>query len=220
MIRGRTLFHLGSTLFLSSVILGGIGCAKKQLSSSTGDQSMTTQGRTPVEAIQPDRIASIEPPADNRPLRNQAARADQAPSPGTGGGQPSVNASSSQDIASLNNRPGVAQTSSGIGDIFFDFDQYTIRIDAQQMLEQNGQWMRTESGKSLLIEGHCDERGTLAYNLVLGEKRAKSAKRYLENLGIASSRLYTTSYGEVKPSCTEHNENCWKFNRRAHFVVQ
>lgn len=220
MIKGRTLSRLWSALFLSCVLLGEIGCASKQLSSSTSDQSMTTQGQTPVEAIQPDRIASIEPPADNRPLQRQAARTEQVPSPAPGGGQPSSSAIASQDIASHNNRSGVAQTSSGIGDIFFDFDQYTIRIDAQQMLEQNGQWMRTESGKSFLIEGHCDERGTLAYNLVLGEKRAKSAKRYLENLGIASSRLYTTSYGEVKPSCTEHNESCWKYNRRAHFVVQ
>ena len=80
--------------------------------------------------------------------------------------------------------------------------------------------MRNTSGKSLLIEGHCDERGTLAYNLVLGEKHARSAKRYLESLGIPSFRLHTTSYGEVKPSCKEHNEGCWKYNRRAHFVMQ
>lgn len=68
------------------------------------------------------------------------------------------------------------------------------------MLERNGQWLRNTSGKSLLIEGHCDERGTLAYNLVSGEKRVLSARRYLESLGIASFRLHTTSYGEVKPS--------------------
>jgi peptidoglycan-associated lipoprotein len=113
-----------------------------------------------------------------------------------------------------------ALDSTGIGDIYFDFDQYSIRTDARSVLERNGQWIRNVSSKSLLIEGHCDERGTLAYNLVLGEKRAKSAKRYLENLGISPTRLHTTSYGEVKPACNEHNEDCWKYNRRAHFVVQ
>jgi peptidoglycan-associated lipoprotein len=71
-----------------------------------------------------------------------------------------------------------------------------------------------------LIEGHCDERGTLAYNLVLGEKRAKATKRYLEDLGIPASRLITTSYGKEKPFCKDHNEGCWSKNRRAHFVVQ
>ena len=100
------------------------------------------------------------------------------------------------------------------------FDQYTVRSDAQATLERNAQWILRESDKSVLIEGHCDERGTLAYNLVLGEKRAHSAKRYLENLGIPASRLQITSYGEVRPSCKEHNEGCWKYNRRAHFVAR
>lgn len=215
MLQGRTLFHLWSALFLSSLILGGTGCTAKQLASTTGDQSTTTRGRTPVEAVQPDQIASVEKPGDSRPLQSQGPRADQVPSLVPGGGRTSSGAATSQDTPS-----GMAQGSSGLGDIFFDFDQYTIRIDAQHILERNGQSMRSESGTSLLIEGHCDERGTLAYNLVLGEKRAKSAKQYLENLGIPSSRLHTTSYGEVKPSCAEHNENCWKYNRRAHFVLQ
>jgi peptidoglycan-associated lipoprotein len=108
----------------------------------------------------------------------------------------------------------------GLSDIFFDFDRYNIRTDAQSVLEGDARWLRNEQRKSLLIEGHCDERGTLAYNLVLGEKRAKSAKRYLEDLGIPGSRIQTTSYGEVRPFCKDHNEGCWSKNRRDHFVVQ
>jgi peptidoglycan-associated lipoprotein len=215
MIRGRTALCLWTALALSGVMLGEVGCASKQLSSSSGDQSMTTKGQAPTEAIQPDRVASIEPPADNKTSRIQEARTNQIPPTTPGSGLPSSNAASLSDKSSVN-----APDSTGIGDIYFDFDQYNVRADAQPVLERNGQWMRNESGKSLLIEGHCDERGTLAYNLVLGEKRAKSAKRYLENLGIPSSRLHTTSYGEVKPACKEHNEGCWKYNRRAHFVMQ
>ena len=176
---------------------------------------MTTKGQTPAETVQPDRIASIEPPAESGVSRTQETRTNQISSQSPGSTLPS------KSPASLHDRDSVmTPDSTGIGDIYFDFDQYNIRTDAQSVLERNGQWMRNASGKSLLIEGHCDERGTLAYNLVLGEKRAESAKRYLENLGISSSRLHTTSYGEVKPSCKEHNEGCWKYNRRAHFVMQ
>lgn len=211
----RTLLPLWTALGLSGLILSGVGCANKQLSSSSGDQSMTTKSQPQAESIQPDRIASIEPPADNRPLQSQEARNNQVPSATQAGGHPSSGMTSLQETT-----PTRSPNGSGLRDIYFDFDQYNIRTDAQSALEDNGQWMRRESGRSILIEGHCDERGTLAYNLVLGEKRAKSAKRYLENLGIPSSRLHTTSYGEVKPSCKEHNEGCWKYNRRAHFVVQ
>lgn len=211
----RTLLYLWTVLSLSSLILGVAGCANKQLSSSAGDQAMTTKDQTPAETIRPDRIASIEPPAESGVSRTQETRTNQISSQAPGNTIPSNNPASLHDKDSV-----MIPDSTGIVDIYFDFDQYSLRPDAQSVLERNGQWVRNASGKSLLIEGHCDERGTLAYNLVLGEKRAKSAKRYLENLGISSSRLHTTSYGEVKPSCKEHNEGCWKYNRRAHFVVQ
>ena len=94
-----------------------------------------------------------------------------------------------------------------------------IRRDAQPVLEANAGWIKSH-GKSILIEGHCDERGTLAYNLVLGEKRARSAKRYLEDLGVSASRLKIISYGEVRPLCKDYEETCWRRNRRAHFAPQ
>lgn len=211
----RTLLYLWTTLSLSGLILGRAGGASKQLPSGAGDQSMTTKGRAPFQTVQPDRVASIEPPAETGLSRTQEARTNQIPSQTPGSILPSKNPASLQDRDSA-----MTPAPPGIGDIYFDFDQYHIRTDAQPVLERNGQWMRNASGKSLLIEGHCDERGTLAYNLVLGEKRAQSAKGYLESLGIPSFGLHTTSYGEVKPSCKEHNEGCWKYNRRAHFVMQ
>jgi len=211
----RTLLYLWTALSLIGLIFGMAGCANKQLSSSAGDQSVTTKGQALAETVQPDRIASIEPPAESGLSRTQEARTNQIPSQAPGSIFPSNNAASLRDKGSVN-----TPDSTGIGDIYFDFDQYNIRTDAEPVLERNGQWMRNASDKSLLIEGHCDERGTLAYNLVLGEKRARSAKRYLENLGIPSFRLHTTSYGEVKPACKEHNEGCWRYNRRAHFVVE
>ena len=81
------------------------------------------------------------------------------------------------------------------------------------------QWFRANGNMTVLIEGHCDERGTGAYNLVLGEKRARAAKKYLLDLGVSASQLQTTSYGETRPFCTQQNEDCYQQNRRAHFVT-
>ena len=107
-----------------------------------------------------------------------------------------------------------------LGDIFFDFDQFQIRPDAMPVLDANAGWLRSNGSKAVLIEGHCDERGTLAYNLVLGEKRARAAKKYLQDSGVPASQLQIISYGETRPSCQRQNENCYQQNRRAHFVTQ
>lgn len=229
MIRARTAPYLCAALLLSGILVGESGCSNKQLASSSGDESTRKAGDTPPEAIQPEQIASIEP-------SSPPPATVSSPAPPTDAGLPAIQEARSNDSLSsttpAQTAPPVAAPTlsepatvmapdnTGIGDIYFDFDQYSIRADAQPVLDRNGQWMRKEPGKSLLIEGHCDERGTLAYNLVLGEKRAKAAKRYLETIGIPAARLQTTSYGEVKPVCKEHNEGCWKYNRRAHFVVQ
>ncbi len=107
-----------------------------------------------------------------------------------------------------------------LGDVFFDYDRFTLRSDAITTLEANARVLKARDGTTLLIEGHCDERGTLAYNLVLGERRAHSVTRYFQELGIPVSQLHITSYGKERPFCQEHREACWQQNRRAHIVVQ
>ncbi|HEU4685871.1 MAG TPA: peptidoglycan-associated lipoprotein Pal [Nitrospira sp.] len=107
-----------------------------------------------------------------------------------------------------------------LSDIFFDFDRYTIRQDAQPVLESDADWIKQSPARTILIEGHCDERGTEAYNLVLGEKRAKAARQYLLDLGVAASRLKIVSLGKMRPFCKQHTEDCYQSNRRAHFVPQ
>ncbi|MFN3739071.1 MAG: peptidoglycan-associated lipoprotein Pal [Thermodesulfovibrionales bacterium] len=104
-------------------------------------------------------------------------------------------------------------------DIHFDFDKYDIREDARPVLERLATWLKENPKARVLIEGHCDERGTNQYNLALGERRAVAAKNYLMTLGIASSRIDTVTYGEERPLCREQTEGCWQLNRRAHFVV-
>ena len=115
--------------------------------------------------------------------------------------------------------PPSAQAPS-LEDIYFDYDQSVLRADARTTLEENAKVLRANDGQKIVIEGHCDERGTLAYNLILGERRAQSVKRYLENLGVAASQLQIISYGKERPFCTDHSEACWQSNRRAHFVAR
>ncbi len=104
-------------------------------------------------------------------------------------------------------------------DIHFDFDKYDIRPDAKPALERLASWLKENPKARVLIEGHCDERGTNQYNLALGERRAAATKNYLMAQGISSSRIDTVTYGEERPLCREQTEGCWQLNRRAHFVV-
>ena len=103
-------------------------------------------------------------------------------------------------------------------DIYFDFDSFSILPEAQEILSNKAEWLQDNSDATVTIEGHCDERGTIEYNLALGDRRAESAKAYLVNLGIAESRLNTISYGEERPMDPSNNENAWGKNRRAHFI--
>ena len=104
-------------------------------------------------------------------------------------------------------------------DAFFDFDKYDLREDARTALAADAQWLKRIRRSRSSIEGHCDERGTAAYNLSLGDRRANAAKDYLVSLGIDGGRINTVSYGKERPFCTERERVCWQKNRRAHFVI-
>ncbi|MBI4654835.1 MAG: peptidoglycan-associated lipoprotein Pal [Nitrospirae bacterium] len=104
-------------------------------------------------------------------------------------------------------------------DVLFSFDKYDIRPDAKAVLDSIASRLNKNKNINVLIEGHCDERGTNEYNLALGEKRARAVKDYLVSQGITPARIDTISYGEEKPLCTEQNEDCYQKNRRAYFIV-
>ena len=165
------------------------GCASKKVTSSSGDQS----GQANTEKIQPDAIKTV-------PLEHSFDR-------------PSGSVPSNLSLA-----PSAASGSNVLGDVYFDYDRFQIRKDAMPVLDADAGWLRANGSKSVLIEGHCDARGTVAYNLVLGEKRARAAMKYLQDLGVQASQLQITSYGETRPVCKQENEDCYQQNRRAHFV--
>ncbi len=108
-----------------------------------------------------------------------------------------------------------------LSDIYFDYDRFAIRGDAVQILRANAELLSAKLAESeIVIEGHCDERGTQSYNMVLGEARANAAKTFLEDLGISGEKVQVVSYGKDKPFCREQTEECWQENRRGHFVIK
>ena len=121
-----------------------------------------------------------------------------------------------RDLDALNR---FVQDRGHIRDAFFGYDEAALSSDAQAALTSSAQWLRTNPQYNVLIEGHCDERGTEQYNLALGDRRANTARQYLVALGIDASRIRTVSYGEERPFATGASENAMAQNRRAHLVI-
>ena len=105
-----------------------------------------------------------------------------------------------------------------VRDAYFDYDSAEIRPDARQNLAKTADFLKANPSIRVNIEGHCDERGSTEYNLVLGDRRAAAVKSYLVSLGISADRMNTVSYGKEKPFCADSNEECWQKNRVGHFV--
>jgi peptidoglycan-associated lipoprotein len=157
-----------------------------------------------------------------------------APAPGgvAGGGAGSDSArqgfgaqggtGSSMTAGGAGTRPAVQdfQTVSDLRDIHFDYDRADIREEDAKVLDANADWLKAQADRLILIEGHCDERGTNEYNTALGDRRAKATMNYLVSRGVKSSRITVISYGEERPACAQHAADCWAKNRRAHFQVK
>jgi len=173
------------------------GCASRKIVTTVEDQSYVP-GPAPQAPV---AEAKVSPPI-SPPVVEEARVAEQPIAPAPPSPPPVPQARPIPELS----------------DIFFDFDRFVIRDDARSGLEANAGLLKSLSGVKILIEGHCDERGTSAYNLVLGERRAQAATQYLRDLGVSSSQMQITSYGKERPFCSEHSEACWQSNRRAHFT--
>jgi|SRR5581483_10451946 len=106
-----------------------------------------------------------------------------------------------------------------LGDVFFDYDQNVLREDGRAALQRDASWLARWPSTRILVEGHCDERGTAEYNLALGERRAAAVRDYLVSLGVTPERIEVRSLGKEAPFCRESGESCWSQNRRGHFVI-
>ncbi len=116
--------------------------------------------------------------------------------------------------------PVLPPTVDKLNAVYFDFDKYDLKPEARETLKKNADWLAKNKDKKVVVEGHCDERGTNEYNMALGQRRADSAAKYLKSLGVGAGRVSTISYGEDRPVCKESNEACWSKNRRAEFVIK
>jgi len=114
--------------------------------------------------------------------------------------------------------PAAAAVAAPLQDVYFAFDKYSIRPGDAEILKKDAEWFKANQNSKVRVEGNCDERGTVEYNMVLGQKRADSAKSYLTDLGVDGNRLETVSYGKEKPIDPGHNEAAWAKNRRVHFT--
>lgn len=106
-----------------------------------------------------------------------------------------------------------------LGDVFFDYDQSSIRQDALPALQRNAEWLRRWTSTRITIEGHCDSRGSSEYNLALGSRRASAVQEYLVSLGVPANRITVVSKGKEQPFCSAETEACWQQNRRGHFII-
>jgi peptidoglycan-associated lipoprotein len=106
-----------------------------------------------------------------------------------------------------------------VQDAFFDYDKASIRDDARSALSKTAEFLGSYPRIAIVIEGHCDERGSTEYNVALGDQRSDAAKDFLVSQGVAVDRIQTVSYGKERPFCTQTNESCWQKNRRAHFKM-
>lgn len=129
-------------------------------------------------------------------------------------------ASSTAPPAAARPVPADFRAIDALASIHFDFDRADIRSADRPVLERNAAWMKQHVGDLILIEGHADERGTNAYNIALGQRRAEATRNYLVAQGVKAERFTLISYGEERPLCTQHTEACWSQNRRAQFLVK
>jgi peptidoglycan-associated lipoprotein len=187
-------------LFSTALILGAAGCAKKSVAQNTPP--------TPQPAVQ---AARPTPPqaATQRPAQQQRQQA--------------VANNVTPRTPDAATRARIDQLLARIEDAYFDYNQHTLRPDAIKALQADSTELRDiivqYPNYKLTIEGHCDERGSEAFNLALGDARAKAAKDYLVQVGISNNQLAVVSYGKDKPVCDEHDEACWQKNRRIHIVA-
>ena len=164
----------------------------------------------------PPAVSTAPPPSGEPAGRSLPTEVPPAGEPGPDVRMLGAEAARGEDFT-----PSDAETSEGgpLDDIHFEYDSASLTDQARSVLEKHALWLQNHRGAKVLVEGHCDERGTVEYNLALGEKRARAARDYLASLGVAPDRLRTSSYGKERPLDTGSNEASWAANRRAHFTV-
>lgn len=198
----KSLYLVVVAGLVGMLVLGG--CAKKTgTGTTTGEEAAS--GKTPSQGSGPGPGSGPSPsqttPKDKSVVEappTMVAKADEA------------------EIAARKAREAAQKQ---LADIYFAFDKWALSAEGKKNLTQSAEALKQVPMAKLLIQGHCDERGSREYNLVLGEKRAKETQRFLVSLGVTNP-MSVTSYGKERPVCNEHDESCYWKNRRAQLVLE
>jgi peptidoglycan-associated lipoprotein len=198
---GKSLYWIGVAGLVGMLAVGG--CSKKSVVATT----------TGAEVAPPKVEAKPAPKADT------GSTGGFSKSPKDEVVKPPPMVVAKVDQAEIDARRALEAAQKALADIYFAFDKWALTAEGKKNLTQSADALKQVPNLKLLIEGHCDERGSREYNLVLGEKRAKETERFLLGLGIKNT-VAVTSYGKERPVCTEHEESCYWKNRRAHLVLE
>jgi peptidoglycan-associated lipoprotein len=219
--RVRLIHELGSELFEAHLVLTDGRLVGHVLRSDPAVRLDLTREK-PAAAIAPAAIVSVAagpPPPPPRPV--EPPRAAPPPAPALAEAAPPAPSRAPDEVPSRGAPPSTEFVAvRELRSIHFDFDRSDVRPADATILDANVEWLRAHPEALVLIEGHCDERGTAEYNLALGERRARSTMTYLVGRGIAEARITITSYGLERPVCTQRTEACRVRNRRASFLVR
>src|SRR4029079_3610987 len=219
----KTLYTCGLALVASVALIGMPGCSKKSVQS--GGDSQSTQGM--AKGGSPDNSRSSVGSFPDTGVQSGGGglrgldknASEERVGSGTLLAKVDPSSSAERQMAEVRAEQA-ASAAAGLRDGFFAYDSWKISEEGRQALSRDAEWMKSTPSAVVKVEGHCDERGTSAYNLVLGEKRAKAARNYLVELGVSAYRLSVVSYGKERPSCNEHAESCYQQNRRGHLALK
>jgi len=223
-MRLRSLGVWISVLCLTFLLVAG--CAKKQTiqegtgaARQAGAEVKAPSGTTPEELAASERAKALK----EQNLREQAERErltrERAEKERAAREQAEKERLAKEKEAAEAEKAARAKAEDVLADINFDFDQFSLTPKARELLQKHAAWLSAHPGYRLLIEGHCDDRGTTEYNLALGERRAAETLKFLAALGVGRARMKTVSYGEEMPLDPAETEEAQAKNRRAHFVV-
>ena len=225
---------LAGAMFLSA-------CAKKQVAAKTppppppaqptatmsvsraeitkGDSTVLSWSTSNASAVNIDGLGTVAA-TGSRTLSPSDSTTYNLVAKGPGGeANASARVTVNMPVAKAEPNPTLAALfAANVKDIYFDYDKYGVRASDQSVAEADAKFLAAHPDAKVLIEGHCDERGSEDYNVALGDNRAGSTRDLLTKLGVSASQIQTISYGKEKPVCTEENEQCWQENRRDHFV--
>ena len=205
----RVVAKLGVVVAVGLLFLSNQGCSKKWVQSESEGGSGSTSSKAPA-------ISGGSSGGELKGFSRNPSEERLSP-----GGHPTSLSPSNLTVrqqAELTKEERAA-VEAGLQDVFFGYDQWTLSEKGMEALNHDADYLKNHPGAVLKIEGHCDERGTSDYNMVLGDKRAKAARNYLQEAGVSPDQLVIVSYGKERPFCSERLESCYQQNRRGHMLL-